>query len=204
MGQENTTTGRAFLNIRLLGLFTLVVFGLGGALLIGLVQHRDLVEVIFGPGDPWLQLILGGGVGMLMGIGAWALVSVPLLEGAMRPYAGRIGPYMGRWQDRLFISGCAGLGEELFFRGALQYWLGIPATAILFVAIHGYLDPRRWRMFIYGSVLTVFMWGVGWWGQRDGLCGPIAAHFMLDLVLLDRLRHTWERSVGAKRTSDQA
>ena len=61
-------------------------------------------------------------------------------------------------------------GEELFFRGALNTgWAS--AHPVLFVAIHGYLDPRDRGLLLYGGLLTVFMLGFGWMAEVWG-CTP--------------------------------
>ncbi|MBK7566807.1 MAG: CPBP family intramembrane metalloprotease [Bacteroidetes bacterium] len=41
----------------------------------------------------------------------------------------------------LFLSFCAGVGEELLFRGAIQPWLGIWLTALLFI-FYTDLNPK--------------------------------------------------------------
>ena len=88
------------------------------------------------------------------------------------------------------ISFCAGVGEELLFRGALQYWLGVPLTAIGFVALHGYLNPRDARVSVYGIYLVLCMFAYGLLAERMGLLPAMIAHVLFDVVLLDRLhRH---------------
>jgi len=98
---------------------------------------------------------------------------------------------------RIAISICAGVGEELFFRGALQPWLGIPVTAVVFVAIHGYLDPRDKRLFLYGTLLTLCMMVLGWMAEVQGLVGPMVAHTLIDILLLERLHGTYVRLTAA-------
>ena len=44
--------------------------------------------------------------------------------------------------DILFLSLCAGFGEEILFRIAIQQWLHPVLATIAFVAIHGYINPR--------------------------------------------------------------
>ena len=89
--------------------------------------------------------------------------------------------------DRIMISLSAGVGEEIFFRGALQWWLGIPLTAVLFVAIHGYLNIRDIKLFLYGVFLTAVMVVFGYVAEAYGLWAPIVAHMMIDIVLLEYL-----------------
>src|SRR5690606_14751744 len=83
----------------------------------------------------------------------------------------------------LVLSLCAGIGEELFFRAGIQPFLGIWWTAILFVFIHGYLDPRNWRISIYGLVMVGI---IAWFGYRFETIGIVAAmiaHAAFDFIL---------------------
>lgn len=95
-----------------------------------------------------------------------------------------------RWTQWL-VSVCAGVGEELFFRGAIQHWLGTLLTAVVFVALHGYLDPRDGRILRYGLYMTGAMAIIGWWAERHGLIAPIIAHTLIDVVLIARLLRHW-------------
>lgn len=199
---------KAFFKLRprllviLLGLSTLVFFGGGGILLMEWTQGRDAWAGVVGS-SPWGAWLLGGLLlGWLLGLLAWAVADSTLLSSSMDRYVQRIGPLMSHRTDRLFVSLCAGVGEEIFFRGALQFWLGIPLTAVLFVAIHGYLDPRNWRISVYGAFMTLAMIGLGLLADRYGLMAPMAAHAMIDVVLLERLHARW--TVRNRRGVDQA
>ncbi len=178
--------------VKMLGWLTLLVFGGAGILLI-YFQKRHLLQVLIGEGDILLQVIMGVFAGLFIGVAAWAIIQFPFMRPIRLRYSNMIGPLMSRRSDRLFVSLCAGVGEELFFRGALQYWFGIVITAVLFVAIHGYLDPRSWRISVYGVSMTFGMLLLGWMAQRFGLLAPIIAHTLIDVVLLERLNSEWRR-----------
>ncbi len=182
----------------LLGGLTLVVFGAGGVALITLVQQRDLGHVLFGKGDLLVQACLGGGVGQAIGFGARAIIRRPFMRDLDAQFAERLGPRVGRVSDRLFLSVCAGVGEELFFRGALQHWLGMFITAVFFVAIHGYLDPRDRRMMIYGLYMTASMVVLGWLADQYGLLAPMLAHTLIDIVLFGQVVSTYRRILAEK------
>lgn len=139
----------------------------------------------------WLQLVSGLAAGAFMGFVALWLVHRPFMDPVLGHYARMVGPWMTKRTDRLLVSLCAGAGEELFFRGALQYWLGIPLTAVLFVAVHGYLDPRDRRVFLYGTVMTMIIMVLGLMARHQGLLAPMAAHAMIDVVLLEGLHRAW-------------
>ena len=147
--------------------------------------------------------------------GAWAMLVLPFLLGVslrltdlaagrasgsgwfLAPlfvkYASLLGPFIPSAGMQVLISLCAGVGEELFFRGALQHWLGIPWTALAFVALHGYLDPRDVRISPYGLYLTAAMIGLGWLAREMGLLIPIIAHTIIDIILLNRLVNDWRK-----------
>jgi uncharacterized protein len=178
--------------LRTLGGLTILFFGVGGMALIVWVQDRDPFTVLFGRGDVAFQLLLGTVAGLWTGFAAWAIIRLPFMARIDRKYADLIGPLISRRSERIWISICAGVGEEIFFRGALQYWLGIPITAILFVAVHGYLDPRDWRISIYGIFMTLAMMLLGWLALRYGLLAPMLAHTIVDIVLLEKLHASWK------------
>jgi len=173
-----------------LGGLTLLVFGVGGALLMALAQGRDPLGAVLGPW-PWTgQAALGLGAGLVIGLAARALVRTGWMREVDERFARLIGARVRSGAEAAFLSVCAGVGEELFFRGALQHWLGVLPTAVLFVAIHGYLDPRDRRMLAYGGLLTAGMVGVGALAQHAGLLAAMLAHTVIDLVLFEQLRHT--------------
>jgi hypothetical protein len=186
--KQGNTGGNTLL---LMALLTILAFGGGGVVLLELVQHRDAWSVTLGSAALWEQLLLGVVAGVLIGGTAWAMIRTSWMTPVRERYALLIGPLLARRSYRWLISGCAGVGEELFFRGAVQWWLGIPFTAVIFVAIHGYLDPRDQRIMAYGTLMTLGMMLLGWMADRYGLVGPMLAHMLIDVILLERLYGTW-------------
>lgn len=181
----NTYQGRSMALMMALG--TILFFGIGGAMLITWVQDRDLATVMTVKSSIWQQLLIGAGFGTLVGFVAKFIVSRDSMRDISSRYARLVGELQTTRSDRILISICAGIGEEIFFRGAVQYWLGIPITAIVFVAIHGYLDPRNRRIMLYGLFMTVIMIIFGFAAEEYGLWGPIIAHTVIDIVLLEYL-----------------
>lgn len=90
----------------------------------------------------------------------------------------------------IFLSICAGVGEEIFFRGAIQPLVGIIPTAVIFVAIHGYFSLKDMKVNIFAAALTAFIILLGWAAQELSLWHAIAGHFAYDLVLLAYYRKT--------------
>ena len=177
-----------------LAIFTLLAFGGGGIWLMVGVQRRSLQDALIGAVPLWQHGLAGFAAGILIARGAWWIIARPYMAEVRSKYALLIGPLLpSRWAQ-WFVSLCAGAGEELLFRGALQAWLGIPLTSLLFVALHGYLDPRDWRISSYGLYLTAAMIGLGYMAAHLGLLGPIIAHTIIDIVLLHRLVLEWKRA----------
>jgi hypothetical protein len=85
--------------------------------------------------------------------------------------------------DKVFLSFCAGFGEELLFRAGMQHWAGVWITSIVFIAIHGYLNPKKKGIFLYGLILLPFIFTLGYFLEFMGIWFAIAAHFSYDLVL---------------------
>lgn len=89
----------------------------------------------------------------------------------------------------LFIALVAAFVEEMFFRGAVQHWLGVWGTSILFLLVHTrYL--RRWVLaLMLGLISLLFGWMVEWSGV---LAPAIIAHAMVDFLLGMYLRYFHE------------
>lgn len=86
-------------------------------------------------------------------------------------------------RDGIFLSLCAGIGEELLFRSGIQTYFGWLITSILFVAMHGYLNPFNWRFSMYGLIVLPFIFLISLGFNTFGLWFAIAAHFSYDAVL---------------------
>jgi len=174
----------------LLGLLTLFGFSsLGGWIIEQFLDVRFFS--LFQTETPWYTQI---GMGLLYGtitaIGAWLIVNSDLLTDTRTFFAKFIQQLRLSTIDILFISFCAGTGEEILFRGAIQPYLGIWITAVLFVAIHGYLNPKNWKLSIYGAYMCLVIGGIGYLCDYLGITAAIAAHFAIDVVLLYALVKT--------------
>ncbi len=92
--------------------------------------------------------------------------------------------------DAVFLSICAGVGEELLFRAGVQFLLGPWITSVFFVAIHGYLNPFNWRLSLYGLIVLPFIFLISFGYDYFGQWFSIGAHFSYDLVLFFTLVST--------------
>lgn len=159
-----------------------------GMPLIGWVIARfaevNLLERWSGPAPIWQQLLIGIPVGLIAAYIAKFIVHRNFMKGVRIRYARMIGDLDLNRSEILFISVCAGVGEELLFRGVLQPMLGIIITAVLFVGIHGYLNPRDWRISVYGVAMTLIIVGLGYLTEIYGVWTAAMAHTLIDVVLL--------------------
>jgi membrane protease YdiL (CAAX protease family) len=167
-----------------LALLTLIVFPLIGMAIVKYLAGESIQVMVRQSSPFYLQFGIGVAVGGVMGLIAFWLTERPLLKPSTQKYSRLLGALKLNTIDKVVISICAGFGEELLFRGAIQVFWGIWPTAVLFVAIHGYLNPRDWRISIYGAMMTIFIAILGYLTEWYGIWAAATAHGMIDLVLL--------------------
>ena len=173
-----------------LGLSTLLIFGLGGYYLIVSVQEKVFLEVLLGGMSIPAQLGIGSGYGLLAALVAIGIISLDFFKKEKKFYHNLIAQLNLNLGSIIFLSLCAGIAEELFFRGGLQPLLGLWLTSIIFVAIHGYLNPFNWRISVYGTAMVFFIAGMGYLFREVGLISAMAAHTMLDVILFLHMTHS--------------
>lgn len=167
-----------------LGFLTLFGFPAIGFALNFYFQDKAPLEIFVSTTPFGLQLVWGLTLGFIGGIAGLALLQTPVLKPTLNKYGYLIQSLHINFFQVIFLSFCAGVGEEILFRGSLQHWSGPIITSIVFVAIHGYLDPRDWRITIYGLFMTGFILAISYLYISVGLLCSISAHFAIDVVLL--------------------
>jgi len=166
---------------------TLIVFPALGALLLYLFG-KPVIEVMFRSQiNVVLQIGIGGFIGTLLGLGGRWIITRPVILPSLEKYGGIVKSMRLKPHHVYFLSFCAGFGEELFFRGAMQALTGIWIAAVFFVAIHGYLNPRNWRISIYGIYMTLAIALLGYLTEIWGIFTACAAHMAIDVVLFNFL-----------------
>lgn len=174
----------------------ITLLGIGG-LGVGLMYwfHRVDLEALATTKWPEIGLQLAFGMG-------FAAISLVVLLGVLRRrfleptnhfFASLIRKYQVTTPIIVLLSVCAGIGEELLFRGAIQPWLGIWLTAFVFILLHGYLDPRNRPLAVYGMILWVVSAGFGYLAQMWGLYAAMTAHTVIDIGLLMHLKKVAEK-----------
>ncbi len=176
---------RAFLTM------TLAFYGVGFAIsLAGALLADHPLEYLPGSWEnrsTWATagtlLVVGAGAGLLVVVaGHFASGVFPSLDALEREFASYL-DWMRGWFDAFLIAGASALGEEAFFRGLLQPWLGLFWTSALFAACHPPLNARLilWPVFALAMGLLL-----GWLFDRSGgnLLAPTMVHFVVNFVNL--------------------
>ena len=132
--------------------------------------------------------------GILFGLFVIWFTELNYFETALKSIKSRLDQFKINSFYVVFLSICAGVGEEVFFRGALQPLIGIWATAFFFVLIHDYFSIKNLRLNFFGVVITIFIAFLGWSVQKYNLWLAIAAHFSYDLILL--FYYKYQRSIS--------
>ncbi|HBH07479.1 MAG TPA: hypothetical protein DDX92_12850 [Flavobacteriales bacterium] len=175
--------------IKLIAWVTLLGFPLLGITIVGFVETNPWEFDFRWGSNVILQIGIGSAYGILTGLVAWKLLTTPYMRQVLDTY-GRI-----IWRFKLspllviFISVAAGVGEEFLFRGVIQAYWGIWITAIVFVAIHGYLNPRDKKISLYGFYMILVISGMGYLTEYLGLVSAMAAHTWVDIILLFRMKN---------------
>ena len=171
----------------------ITLFGLGGVgvLLLHFFHDQSFTKVFSAtPQNIFLQFFIGILYAIVSSAILVYLLQKRMLDGTRYFFAKLMKKYTIGIKDILFLSFCAGVGEELLFRGAIQPWLGIWLTALLFNFLHGYLNPQDKPLFIYGTVLLIVSGGFGYLMLHSGIIAAITAHFLIDVVLMIYLKRT--------------
>ncbi|MDZ4750070.1 MAG: CPBP family intramembrane glutamic endopeptidase [Flavobacteriales bacterium] len=171
-----------------LSLATLVGMPLVAVIIDFFSETVSLSATIIGKAPLWEQLLIGIGLGIVSAALAHVVLSLPFMKEVNTKYVNLFAQFKLGWNEIMFVSFCAGVGEEILFRGAIQPLLGIVITSVFFVAIHGYLNPREWRICVYGVVLTFVIGALGYASAHVGILSAIIAHMMIDIWLLFMLQ----------------
>ena len=130
-----------------------------------------------------LHLFLGLELGVVYGFISYFFVKSPFFENMPNRIDHLVKAMHLKVHLGLFLSFCAAVGEELLFRAGLQSFLGPFLCAIVFVALHGYLNPFNLRFSVYGLIVLPFILLISYGMEPFGLLFCIAAHFSYDAIL---------------------
>jgi membrane protease YdiL (CAAX protease family) len=171
----------------LLAAGTLVIMGGAGWVLAPLIRQETVLQFLSGHSAWYLQILIGLVFGFITAKAGWGIVELPFLKDTKSFFVQIIKPLKLSWREIVFVSLCAGIGEEMLFRGAIQPYLGIWTTAVLFVLLHGYLNPFNLSMTVYGVYMVVVIGVIGYLTEFVGIFSAILAHAVIDVYLLYQL-----------------
>ena len=170
-----------------LGLFTIIGFPLAAFVINYFFSVESFWDIFISKQGILHELLIGFFLGIFEGLLAWQIIKLKILQPVRDKYQGVIGSLRMNIGTIIIVSICAGVGEEILFRGILQSYFGIWITAVGFVAIHGYLNPLDWRISLYGAYMTLAIVVIGYLHQLYGLTSAMLAHTMIDIVLFIKL-----------------
>jgi membrane protease YdiL (CAAX protease family) len=155
------------------------------AVLFSALRDRNLSILA---GSPFLSLSVGGLTACgTVALGVFLYRLLPVVQKLSDEIAPLLADSAGK-RDLVLVSVFSGVGEEAFFRGALQLEFGLVAASVLFGALH--VVPER-RFFVW----TLFSVGAGFllgflYERTGGLLAPVTAHVLHNAATL----LLWKRS----------
>lgn len=163
-----------------MGLFTLLMAP-AGWVLNGMKPLEDFIQLNH---FNLTWTLIGIEYGLLVGIFMLILTNTESAKKAFSQQLRLIKSLNLNLFDILFLSFCAGFGEELLFRVGVQTYLHPILATLFFVAIHGYLLPNDWEVTKYGLLISLFILSLAYaLNGEQGLWFGIAAHAAYDFVL---------------------
>lgn len=175
-----------------MGLLTLVVPLVIVAILYYFNATAFMIPVVIGKVNIWIQLGAGVAGGFLLSGITWLMGKWKYLDDVNFDYTLRLGIFNFSFQEILFLSFCAGVGEEIVFRGMIQPWLGILTTSFMFIALHGYMSYSSWPKVVFGLILFAVGTILGILGEYLGLLAAIVAHIIYDVIAFQRIQAEYQ------------
>ncbi|MBN2715331.1 MAG: CPBP family intramembrane metalloprotease [Deltaproteobacteria bacterium] len=153
----------------------------------GILKNGDVVQLFYHPGGvvpndgSWTVIFWGAVSGIVFGYGIARLSQYTVRRFTWSrqmhiEFRGLLGPLDNL--DVLVFALLSSVGEELFFRGAMQTTLGIVASSIIFGALH--IGPgKKFLPWPFLAAIIGFAFGALFWFTGN-LVAPIAAHFVIN------------------------
>ncbi|MEI8116351.1 MAG: CPBP family intramembrane glutamic endopeptidase [Flavobacteriia bacterium] len=174
---------RNIIKIRILGLVTLLIFPIPGYVIAHYYHESLFTEFLQIERIELVPIAYGLQFGFVYAFIAYLFMKAPFFEKLPNRVDRIIDQLPLTYADGIFLSICAGIGEELLFRAGIQPLLGPWITSVFFVALHGYLNPWNWKFSMYGLIVLPFIVIISFGFIHFGLWFSIAAHFAYDAVL---------------------
>lgn len=173
-------TRKALFFLSLLTIFGFSALGFG---LLALFQEGSPFRMLWQDAPLYNQLLFGSLFGIVAVVNGVILVNSPWMKNTRDFFAKLIHQLDPKFYHILFYSTCAAVGEEILFRGAIQPFLGVWWTSVLFIFLHGYLNPYNWQITLYGIFMVMISAGLGYLYELLGIYAAMIAHFIYDVVM---------------------
>ena len=175
-----TREARLVISAASLGLAAVLVLA---ALLLRKLTHQS--EALFHRDDLAWRIVTGVAIGSALAILNSVLVArLPAFARVRRLAHHAVEGIEPRWYTMLIVALAAGVGEEIFFRGALDPVIGRWFTALGFVILHGAIRIRERNGLAFAAFLYAASVGLSSLNAWKGLECAIAAHASYDLAML--------------------
>ena len=168
---------------------TLVGMGLAGILIIVYWQKKDVNRVLIGGKRLYIQSLIGLFYGTFSSLLAVTLINGRGFKSVRQFFNNLMQQINPSFPSILFYSICAGVGEEILFRAGIQPMIGIWPAAIVFVLLHGYINPYNLNLTIYGLFLVIIAAGFGYLFKFFGLMSAVVAHIIYDISMFSLLKY---------------
>jgi membrane protease YdiL (CAAX protease family) len=155
---------------------------------VGLLTRRSLGAVIQRLGlrpltfEDLLTGTVGGAAGFILIIGfavLWTRITPPDVLEQQTAASSQLALSVGSLGMAFAISALVAVGEEIFFRGALQPALGNLLTSLFFTAIH-----TQYALTPATGVIFIVSLGLGWLRSRYSTNSAVIAHFVYNFAQL--------------------
>lgn len=166
-----------------MGLMTLLVFPVPAFLALHYISGKSFSEFMDWKSFQFSSTAIGICIGVAYAFLANQLMKLPVFKTVPLRVDELVKSLDLTILDAVFLSLCAGIGEELLFRAGVQFYLGVIITSVLFVVVHGYLNPFNWRQSLYGVVVLPLSFLLGFGYEWYGLWFSIAIHTAYDFTL---------------------
>lgn len=165
--------------------FAVALYVLLGAVGLAWMEWRgdDLAAVATGRSWP---LAVGAGIGfaaVVLAISHFGLDRFPWTRLLRREVLRAFDPLTPN--TAVLLAVLSGVGEELFFRGALQPAIGWLASALVFGVLHTSFDRQLMGWTLFATATGVGLGGL--FEATEGLLAPTLAHVAINAVQLVRL-----------------
>jgi hypothetical protein len=169
--------------IYLLGLITLLVFPLPTFFAFYFSVGISPLQILHFNANWSTTILYGLAVGIAYALIAFFILQAPIFQKIPLKVTDLVKKLNLNYWDAIFLSVCAGFGEELIFRVGIQHYLGIYLTSFLFVAVHGYFSLKNPLISLYGFLVLPLALILGFGYEYFGFWFSATVHFAYDLVI---------------------